>query len=217
MSEVKNNKNNKNDAEAARARANVYHLLSMVFIKEVPAKFLNSLRDNGLRTTLAELGVDTDKMLPDTPDNELLDALAEEYAALFIVPGGIPPYESVRLKGMLCQEPEAKVREFYKRVGLHYKTDSKIFADHLGMELEFMWFVVDKEAQALDNNDEKAALDWRTLEREFFLEHLNVWVFRYLDDLDMCVRHPFYAEMSKLTRGFLELEKNEFEVLEATT
>jgi TorA maturation chaperone TorD len=205
----------KDKAEAARARASVYHLLSMVYIKEVSADFLKALRDNGLKTTLGELGVDTDKMLPDTPEGELLDALAEEYAALFIVPGGIPPYESARLKGMLCQEPETKVRAFYKRVGLNFKMDSKIFADHLGLELEFMWFLADNEAAAFENNDKKEALRWRALQKEFFVGHINNWVFRFLGDLDMCARHPFYSEMSRLTRGFLELDKKELEISEA--
>jgi len=96
-----------------------------------------------------------------------LDALAQEYAALFIVPGGIPPYESVRLKGLVCQEPEWKVREVYKRCGLVVKEDLKIFSDHLGMELEFMGYLAKKEAGAWIDKDEKSALELVNMQKEF--------------------------------------------------
>jgi anaerobic sulfite reductase subunit A len=204
-------------AEMVEARANVYHLLSRVFVKEVSPEFLKAFKDNGLRSTLRELGVDINKILPDTPEKELLDVLAEEYAGLFLLAGGLPPYESVRLKGMLCQQPEAEVMEFYKRCGLVHREETKIFADHLGIELEFMGYLADKETGAHKNNDRKEAGRWRGFQKEFFDEHLDKWVFGFLDDLDRCASHPFYSEMSRLTRGFLELEKRELEAEKVPT
>jgi anaerobic sulfite reductase subunit A len=203
-------------AGTASARANVYHLLSKVYIKEVSPEFLKALKDEEMLATLSELGVDINK-ISDIEEKELLDALAEEYAALFILPGGLSPHESVRLKGLLCQEPESEVIDFYKRCGLVLKEDTKIFADHLGMELDFMGYLADKETDALKDKDEKEALKWRGLQKEFFDEHINKWVFGYLDDLDKFSRHPFYSEMSKLTRGFLEVERGELEAWKSPT
>lgn len=194
----------------AKSRSSVYRLLSRFYLKEVDLEFLKRLKSKEIIDSLSELGVDFGKILNSKPEEKLLDELAEEYAALFIVPGGIPPYESVRLKGMLCQEPEWKTREFYKRCGLVVKEDLKIFSDHLGMELEFMGYLADKEASAWENKDEKTAAEWASLQKEFFTEHLDKWVFDFLNDVDRCAFHPFYKEAARLTRSFLEIEKEEF-------
>ena len=193
----------------AQSRSNVYRLFSMFYINEVTVEFLRTLKSKNVMNSLNEFDVDFSKILFDAPEEELLDALAGEYAALFIVPGGIPPYESVRLKGLLCQEPEWRVREFYKRCGLTVKEDCKIFSDHLGMELEFMGYLADKEAKTWGNKDEKTAAEWINLQKEFFSNHLNKWVFGFLNDMDRCAFHPFYKEVAKLTRAFLKTEMGE--------
>lgn len=194
----------------AKSRSSVYRLLSRFYLKEVDLEFLTRLKGKEIIDSLNELGNDFGKILNSKPEEKLLNELAEEYAAMFIVPGGIPPYESVRLKGMLCQEPEWKTREFYKRCGLVVKEDCKIFSDHLGMELEFMDYLADKEASAWENKDEKTAMEWATLQKEFFSNHLDKWVFDFLNDMDKCAFHQFYKEAAKLTRSFLEIEKEEF-------
>lgn len=133
-----------------------------------------------------------------------MNELAEEYAALFIVSGGLSPYESVRLKGLLCQEPSTEVEEFYKRCGLVLKEKwKKTFPDHLGLELEFMGYLCDKEAEA----DGSANNSWFDYQREFFESHLGRWCMEYLHDLQKCSFHPFYREIAKITRQFLESEE----------
>lgn len=143
------------------------------------------------------------------PDHILLNELAEEYAALFLVSGGLPPYESVRLKGLLSQEPTIEVEEFYKICGLVLKDEwRKIFPDHLGLELEFMGYLCDREAEARGSDDNT----WQDYQREFFEKHLGLWVFDYLDDLYKCVFHPFYKEVVDLTREFLQSESEYLEL-----
>lgn len=193
----------------AESRSNVYRLLSVLYLKEVTPEFLAILKSKKFIGPLNDLGVDIEKVLCDVSEEKLVDTLAQEYAALFIVPGGIPPYESVRLKGLLCQEPAWQVKEFYKSYGLNVKEDSKIFPDHLGMELEFMAYLTDKESKAWKDNDEKALTKWCNLQKDFFSNHLDKWVFGFLGDLDRCAFHPFYQEVSKVTRGFLEVERED--------
>lgn len=175
-----------------KARANLYHLLSKVYLKEI---------DKGLLCALRQCPIISPDIL-NKSDDVLLNELAEEYAALFLVSGGLPPYESVRLKGLLCQEPTIEVERFYEKCGLVLKDEWKrIFPDHLGLELEFMGFLCDKEAEDSENNL------WADYQREFFVDHLNQWVFDYLNDLERCSFHPFYREVARLTREFLESEK----------
>lgn len=177
-----------------KARANIYHLLSRVYLKEIDKEFLEALRASNLFS-------------PDIlnkPDHPLLEELAEEYAALFLVSGGLPPYESVRLKGLLCQEPATEVEEYYRRCGIVMKEEWKrIFPDHLGLELEFLGYLCDKEVT-------DGGL-WSEYQREFFEAHLGRWCFDYLSDLEKCAFHPFYKEIAVLTREFLESEREYFE------
>jgi len=50
------------------------------------------------------------------------------------------------------------------------------------------------------------------MQKEFFASHLDKWVFSFLKDMDKCAFHPFYKEVSKLTRSFLDVEKEDFGV-----
>ena len=192
---------------SAKGRSSLYHLLSLFYIKEASSEFLTQIKSKEIIDSLNGIGVDFGRVLFELPEEKLLDTLAQEYAALFIVPGGIPPYESVRLKDLLNQEPAWKTEEFYKRCGLIIKEGCKTFPDHLGMELEFMAYLSDKESAALKDNNEKAAIEWGNLQKDFFSNHINKWVFGFLDDLDRFAFHPFYKEVARLTKGFLETEK----------
>ena len=158
----------------SRSRANVYVLLSRLFSSEVDDPLLEWLSSEETLSTLASLNVDTSPLATchvkeDSPEKEdLLDDLAAEYAALFILPGDLSPYESVRLKGQLCQEPEWKVRQFYLDCGLVVKENTKIFADHIGAELGFLAYLAEKEADALDSGDDEAVEKWQDAQSGFF-------------------------------------------------
>ena len=195
---------------AAKGRSSLYHLLSLFYLKEVSSEFLIQIKSKEIINSLNDIGIDFAMGSFELPEEKLLDELSQEYAALFIVPGGLPPYESVRLKSLLNQEPAWKTEEFYKRCGLIIKDNCKIFPDHLGMELEFMAYLSDKESAARQDKDEKAAAEWGNLQKEFFSNHINKWVFGFLDDLDRFAFHPFYKEVAKLTKGFLETEREGF-------
>jgi len=153
--------------------------------------------------------MDVGLLSPSTiPQEKLLDDLAEEYASLFVVSGGIRPYESARLKGLLCQEPASDVEDFYRRCGLTIREDFRILPDHIGMELEFMSHLTAMESDAWKNGDERAATEWSERQREFFESHISTWVFDFLNDLEQLSSHPFYREAGRLTKRFLELERD---------
>jgi TorA maturation chaperone TorD len=81
------------------------------------------------------------------------------------------------------------------------------------MELEFMGFLADKESDAWLNRDEKEAIRWFDLQREFFGRHISKWVFDFLHDMERYAFHPFYSEVARLTRSFLESEDEYFNQL----
>lgn len=194
------------EPETARSRSNVYHLLSGLYLREVIPEFLKTLTGAGILEAFDGLGVDMRSILC-AEDEGLIKELAEEYAALFVVPGGLPPYESVRLKGLLSQAPAWEVEEFYRKCGLVVREDLRFLPDHLGMELEFMGYLAGREAEALLKEDQNSAAEWRRFQYDFFHNHLEKWAFAFLQDIGRYAFHPFYKSIGALASRFLEEEK----------
>jgi len=194
------------EAETAQSRSHMYLLLSALFIREVTPDLLKTLNTEEMLEGLHDLGVDMRKVIAPA-DERLINDLAEEYAALFIVPGGIPPYESVRLHGMLNQKPSWEVEEFYRRCGLVVKDGCRMLPDHLGMELEFMGYLAVKEADARRLGGEKEILKWSGFQAEFFQGHIRPWTFDFLQDMQKLAFHPFYKGIAGLAIRFLEADK----------
>ena len=202
---------------AAKGRSLLYRIIASLYIREASAETLQVLSMKEVAAALGGLGADMGRFSAPADDigqKLLLDELAEEYAALFILPGGVSPYESVRLKGLLCQDPEWKVREFYEKFGVIMRDDSSIFSDHIGMEFDFMSYLSGKESAALSVKDEADAGRWRAAQREFFGEHINKVAQGFLDELDKCAFHPFYKAVAALTRKFIQMECEDLLALE---
>jgi TorA maturation chaperone TorD len=193
--------------DMAVSRCRVYRLFSSLLMKEVDPGMLAALKSDGIADALGELAPGIRDILDSGEPGKQLDELAEEYAALFIVPGGIPPYESVRLHGMLNQKPSWEVEEFYRSCGLVVKDECRMLPDHLGMELEFMGYLAVKEADARGLGDEKETLKWSGFQAEFFQGHIRPWAFDFLRDLQRLAFHPFYRGIADLTLRFLEAEQ----------
>jgi TorA maturation chaperone TorD len=87
------------------------------------------------------------------------------------------------------------------------REDCRILPDHFGMELDFMGYLAGKEAEARLNDDGEEAAKWLGLEREFFQNHIDLWVFAFLRDVERLAFHPFYKTVGSLTMRFLETEK----------
>jgi TorA maturation chaperone TorD len=195
------------NSEIAESRSNVYRLLAVLYMKEVTPEVLEALKSKQVAEAFEELCSDLWRFLHDPEPEKVLNNLAEEYAALFIVPGGIPPYESVRLKGQLSQEPAWQVEEFYRKCGLVVRDDLRILPDHFGMELEFMGYLAGREADESVKDHQAEASGWRGFQSEFFRDHIEKWAFGFLRDLERYAFHPFYRGLGSLTLRFLEEEK----------
>jgi putative dimethyl sulfoxide reductase chaperone len=202
--------------DMAESRCRLYRLFSQLLMKEVDPGMLALLKGDVMAGALGELAPDIRDILDCGDMEKQLDDLAEEYAALFIVPGGIPPYESVRMHGMLNQKPSWEVEEFYRRCGLVIKDECRILPDHLGMELEFMGYLAEKEGGARRRGDEKESSKWSAFQEAFFRGHIATWAFDFLRDLQRLAFHPFYKGIGSLIVQFLDTEKEYFGSLQAS-
>lgn len=185
------------------ARARIYRVLAGVFVEEPSTDFLATLRDASWLQALAQAGITfkTDFLEPDV--TELAHVLACEYATLFASSGGFPPVESVRLSGRFKQDPHYQVMALYQRLGfVQVKGRFDVFADQLGVELMFVAEMLERCAQALDNNE---MTYYQQLDKEikrFWSLHLGRWVRGYSSLIQRAANHSFYREMARFLNGF---------------
>ncbi|MBU1615825.1 molecular chaperone TorD family protein [bacterium] len=195
-------------AEEAKKIGAIYKLLSRVFISEVDARFLGQLRTPCYVESLKSAGIDFGDEFLSRNEEELLEDLAVEYTRLFIVPGSsVSLYESVYTEEMLCGESAGAVSDFYRKCGME-ALDETFLPDHIGLELELMSYLKQKEAAALRNGNQDTSR-WIGLQKEFLSSHLLKWAPRFFAGVLNRSEHPFYKEMARFGKQFLAIEIGE--------
>jgi len=209
-----------NMKELAGHRSSIYGFLAAVYRQELTSELLQQMKDHRFQEILSTLGIELSNRFFKKPEKELLENLAVEYAYLFIGPGKhISPHESVHHKkeggqsGQLWGELTAEVKRIIESSGLEYKSEYTGMPDHISVELEFMQQVVRRETQAWEADDDKTALLCLKNEKQFVDEHLFCWIPEFCEKVIKTAESPFYREMARLTRSFIEFEKQELKEL----
>jgi TorA maturation chaperone TorD len=210
--------------ELAGQRGSIYGLLATVYRREMTSDLLHQIKDPQFLGVLSDLGIELNNGFFRKPDKELLEDLAVEYARLFLGPGKhISPHESVHHKkegtqsGQLWGESTAEVKKIIEASGLEYKTEYTGLPDHISVELEFMQQVIMREKQAWQDDDKEIAQLCQENEKKFVDEHLFRWIPEFCEKVITEADLPFYREMARLTKTFLEFEKQELNKLKNNT
>ncbi|MBI5956123.1 MAG: molecular chaperone TorD family protein [Chloroflexi bacterium] len=165
---------------------------------------------------------------------ETLEDLVLEYNSLFMAPGPryVPPYESVYtdaieieygpFQGGAAQEPvrEASallwgestvaVQRTYAAAGLEVASVGEP-PDHLGLELEFMALLCQREAEAWQAKAVERARKQLETEQDFLEAHLLHWLPLFRAKLEANATRPFYRVMAGLAQRFLEVDRGHVE------
>ena len=83
-------------------------------------------------------------------------------------------------------------------------------ADHVGVELEFMYKLCESELKALENEDYEAAAEIAKIEYDFMKEHIVEWVPMFLINVKNEAGTAFYFDVADLA---LEFIMSDFEYL----
>lgn len=197
-------------SDEAKERGNIYSLLSRVFMREVDKQFLDILKKRESIDAFRDHGFTFLEELPGRREGDIIDELAVEFASLFLISPGrlLSPYESVQAskEGQLGGEAASKTLFFYKRVGFTTPEGISLLPDHFAIELEFMGRLCEREAAALEGNDEHAARSEKELQRGFLKSHIGNWYRPFLSNVEAAAVHPFYKEFSSFAREFLDSE-----------
>ena len=210
-----------NIKELAEHRSSIYGFLAAIYRQELTSELLQQMKAHRFQEVLSNLGVKLNNGFFQTSEQELLENLAIEYTRLFVGPGKhISPHESVHHKkegvqsGQLWGELTAQVKGIIESSGLEYESEYTGMPDHISVELEFMQHVVQREMQAWQADDDQTALLCLKNEKQFVDEHLFGWVPDFCDKVIEAAESPFYKEMARLTKSFIEFEKKELNKFE---
>ena len=134
-------------------------------------------------------------------------AIVREYEDLF---GGVGKpevyvYASHYLSGFLNEKPLVQLRHDLAALGLTRDTATMPETeDHVSYLMEVMRFFVAGDDVAVSNLTQQA---------KFFASHLQTWVMGLSDVLQANPRARFYAALAGLTRAFMSVETQGFDLM----
>jgi TorA maturation chaperone TorD len=134
-------------------------------------------------------------------------AIQDEYNTLF---GGVGKpevylYASHFLSGFLNEKPLARLRTELTQLGLARGDAMLDTEDHIAYLCEVMRYLIAGDDVAVAN---------LTRQRAFFTTYLQPWVLALCDDLRQHPKARFYAALAELTRAFVAVETQGFDMLE---
>ncbi|MBU1206273.1 MAG: molecular chaperone TorD family protein [Proteobacteria bacterium] len=198
-----------------KARQNAYDLLRCFFLQEPAEPFLVALKNENILNNLIGYHKELDegiKLISSvifSPEiSNFVPGLLQEFTRLFVGPVPVPLYESVYRSqtGLLMQQETLAVRGKYMEAGLVVNPGKPFPDDHIGAELEFVFYLCQKAAQAEDAKTRDALLE---MQYRFFREHLVAWVPLLCDRLYEETESPYFKGVAKVTKGFVHWDYQE--------
>lgn len=139
-----------------------------------------------------------------------LDSLLGVHGRLFghTPRGAVCPYEAEYGQEGLFQQPQqlASVLGFYRAFGLTVRQIQRERPDHISCELEFLEFLLQKEAYALEHGDDSMKEATHRATRLFLKEHLGRFGKAFGSQLKKQDPEGFFGKAGDLLVDFLTLE-----------
>ena len=136
-------------------------------------------------------------------DEELL----VDFSRLFVGPYELkaPPYGSVYLdKGRkVMGDSTIEVMEMYREAGLAISDDFKELPDHIAAELEFMYYLIFKEIEAIEKSEMDRALYFVGMQRQFTDKFLRRWVGPFCEKIKEGTDNAFYRAVAGCVSTFV--------------
>lgn len=189
------------------ARAELYGLLAALFYAPPSADLLAQLRVAPTEAPAAGGFLEEPWRVLVGAARQGADAdIQAEFNSLF---GGVGKPEvmlfgSHYLSGFLNDKPLARLRTDLAAMGLERDESMPETEDHITYLFEVMRYLIAGDDVAVAN---------LTRQREFFAQHVQPWVLRLCDTLETHPRAAFYAALAGLTRAFMSVEAQGFDML----
>ena len=144
------------------------------------------------------------EVVRNAPRADDLERHTVDYSRLFVGPFKVlaPPYGSIYLEnGKFMGDSTLAVRDVYAQEGLDIVL--KDAPDHISMELEFVYFVALREAEARENGDLRQVASLRDSQASFLRTHLGAWVEAFASNIQEHAQTEFYKALGRHTKRFV--------------
>lgn len=195
--------------EQALWRSDVYLFLSRSLL--FPQEPLDGLKEEATASLKCLGREDLAQALADLPLPGL-EEMKREYVRVFGhgTSPDFPQYEMECQKSHIFHQSQslAEIAGYYRVAGLEVAKGERL--DHIGVELEFLYFLALKEAYAWEKDAGEKAETCRRGQREFFRTHLGRWTPLFFQRLKAA--EGLYGSLSSLAKGFLSYEAQLLEI-----
>lgn len=138
---------------------------------------------------------------------EEYNTLAIDFSRLFVGPYHLlaPPYGSVYLDNerRVMGDSTMDVRKRYGKAGLDISEQFKDAPDHIAAELEFMFYLIYKEIEAINTGAAEDASEQLIRQKSFLFNHLGNWVPHFTGLLEAKAKTGFYQNLAVATSKFV--------------
>lgn len=131
--------------------------------------------------------------------------LLVDYTRLFLGPPTplVGPYGSL----WLGDDSTPALEGLYREAGFEVDEELSEPADHIALELEFLYLLTFKCNEAGRSGSEVAGAGWALLREMFLREHLGAWVTPFAAAVKANAATAFYRELADLTARFVHAQR----------
>jgi len=208
----------------AKVRRDLYGLLSSAYIHipEIkvfelgwePAMELLKHPQEGSDQIFKEVQKGLNLVKPYGPEkartDETLRNLSRDWTRLFrgIDRNGIlPPYESLYRKERLQRKPAQEINRLFSGMGIQVPEEWHQPSDYIGVELDFMRLLCEKEFRLRNDGDRDALQEAVGAESSFLEDHLALWVPAFCTRMLEEAREAYYLGIAHLTSGLVGFDR----------
>ena len=194
------------------ARVNIYALTSRILMNEVDESLLKLItEDENIMSFFPEFKK-WKKRLNMSSQDLIEKELNVDFTNLFLL--HLIPYESFYMREDQQMETggDNPVQTLYNEFDFRVELDEArvMSADHIGVELEFMYKLCEAESKALEDGEEKVAAEIAEIQYNFLKDHLLEWAPLYLLNVKSEAGTALYFDVADLA---LEFMLSDFEYL----
>ena len=186
-------------------RIALYALISRLMLIEVDDKFLDTIESDEAMLALFPHYVGWSKRKELSREELINQYYNVDFTNLFLM--HLVPYESfyTREDQMIESGGDNPVIELYNELDFRVELDKArvVSADHIGVELEFMYMLCTAQKKALEADDKDGMCELLQVQRAFMKEHLLEWAPMFLINAKRESRTPLYHDGAELTLEFL--------------
>ena len=187
------------------ARENLYALTSRLTMSEVDEGLLKTIEEDENILAFFPTYENWDKRKKLDRKTLIEQYLNVDFANLFLL--HLIPYESFYMREDQMMETGGNnpVIQLYNEYDFRVELDKArvVGGDHIGVELEFMYKLVESEKKALESEDYKAAAEIAQIEYDFLKDHLVEWAPMFLMNVKNEAGTAFYFDVADLTLEFV--------------